>query len=383
MGRDAGSAGRARGREPRRLQGSATRGMAEDAFGIRVYLPRAGMPGAGVAGVRRLCDGLGGPGGQGEALRGGVDTRLHDSAQQVEERKEPQAAAQSRAADHHERTHTPERYTIMNSHVPEECGPGAVGVDVVDRRTSRLRRSDRRERFADRILTPAETVGVRSDPDPAARLWMHWAAKEAAFKCAIPGQHASPRPVFRPRGLEVALLDDEEGAVPGAPQGGRVFRVRQTGWSAAAAPSEDPALRAVVGWLGCTDAFVMAVAWTPEEVGAGAGGPVEAGYDVVTDRDPGWRGRLRPRFSAWEWKAVGSAASARARLGARALAARLLQEPEGELEVGALPGEAGRSPPALRLRGRPIGADVSLSHHGRFVAWAVRLREALRGPGGS
>jgi hypothetical protein len=82
---------------------------------------------------------------------------------------------------------------------------------------------------------------------------------------------------------------------------------------------------------------------------------------------------LAARFSDRERAAVRSLASARVRLEARARLAQILAVDERRLEIVCEVGAPGRSPPLVLLDGERTDADVSLSHHGRWVGWAVRV----------
>ena len=68
-----------------------------------------------------------------------------------------------------------------------------------------------------------------------------------------------------------------------------------------------------------------------------------------------------------------SRSSALVRLGARAALARALGVEESRLQVVCGAGPAGRVPPEVLLDGDAAPADVSLSHHGRWLAWGIRL----------
>ena len=61
------------------------------------------------------------------------------------------------------------------------------------------------------------------------------------------------------------------------------------------------------------------------------------------------------------------------RLGARAALSTALGVEEGRLEIVCAPGATGRRPPRVLLDGSPAAADVSLSHHGNWIAWAILL----------
>jgi hypothetical protein len=80
---------------------------------------------------------------------------------------------------------------------------------------------------------------------------------------------------------------------------------------------------------------------------------------------------LMASLSPKEADAVHSAPSAAVRLGARRALARALAVEERRLEIVCDPGATGRRPPRVLQDGRPACADVSLSHHGEWLAWSV------------
>ena len=80
------------------------------------------------------------------------------------------------------------------------------------------------------------------------------------------------------------------------------------------------------------------------------------------------------RMSPEERESAHSRASTLVRILARRDAARYLELPEGRLTIRCVPGPTGRRPPFIHLDGAPLAdADVSLSHHGRRLAWALDL----------
>jgi hypothetical protein len=97
------------------------------------------------------------------------------------------------------------------------------------------------------------------------------------------------------------------------------------------------------------------------------------GLAELGDREEGWRARYEPQFSAREWLCISHRASALARLSARRALASSLGLPEEELEIGCDPGAPGRRIPRTLLKGQDLGVDLTLSHHGRLLAWAFVL----------
>jgi phosphopantetheinyl transferase (holo-ACP synthase) len=234
-----------------------------------------------------------------------------------------------------------------------------VGIDVVDLDDPRAAGKGGDPRFAARVLAPRERAFVAAADDPDLALWSLWAAKEAAFK--VVSSMAGRAPVFRHAAFEVEAeaLPIDEGPLVAA-------RVAYEGASVS-----------VVLTLrhGC----VIGLGWGPE---GGLTVPSDVHWRAVglgplaNELDAEGRPLDELRldcFAPAEGRAVHSLPSALVRLGARRDAAFMPQRDESEVAVVCGEGPAGRMPPTLHLAGRPApGVAVSLSHHGRWAAWALR-----------
>jgi phosphopantetheinyl transferase (holo-ACP synthase) len=252
-----------------------------------------------------------------------------------------------------------------------------LGNDVVDLRHRACRERDRDDRLLDRILSPDERGWVEEGGDRElrlVRLWSLWAAKETAFK--VVSKLAGPPEVFRHRGFEARLeISDAEcsgvvrihGAVTGTEVPGQVM----------VQGSSDGEHVHLVGW--------------------GVGHPSPPALEVGLEGSWDLEGELedyRSHFSELEWEGVHSIHAAEARLRARerleAWLKRLERGTGGARPAAAGSGQGssrveiitsgerpGRTPPRVRVLGqeRP-DLDLSLSHHGRFVAWALLVPEA-------
>jgi phosphopantetheinyl transferase (holo-ACP synthase) len=191
----------------------------------------------------------------------------------------------------------------------------SLGNDVVDLANAETRLDGLHPRFAERVFTPAERRALQESGDRHVLHWALWAAKESAYKAL---RRADPRAIFAPRAFEVDLPAHP---VPGAVMAGRV---RHGGRSHAL----EVALRGEV---------LHAVAWDPA-------GPLTTTIRAAVagaGRDPGTDAR---------------------RLAARGIGAALGVDPGGVRIAG--------RPPVASRAGRPLDLVVSLSHHGRFVAFA-------------
>jgi phosphopantetheinyl transferase (holo-ACP synthase) len=187
-----------------------------------------------------------------------------------------------------------------------------LGNDVVDFAHRGTQPGAQNPRFDARVFCDRERALIASDPTQRVR-WVLWAAKEAAYKAAKKLDRAT---VWAPSRFEVTLDSREGGSVA---HGERRFALRV----------EERA------------DFVHALASDDASAACAARGVREI---------------------------AGGDASAEARAFAcGALAAQLGAE-ASELSVA----KRGRIP-VLCVRGEPARADLSLSHHGRFVAYACAL----------
>jgi phosphopantetheinyl transferase len=191
----------------------------------------------------------------------------------------------------------------------------------VDLRDRSVAAGPRHPRFDARVFAPAEHRALRESAAPNPLRWAFWAAKEAAYKVAKKLDGATVwSPLRFVVHLERGLERDLEGAVEHA---GREIPVR---------------------------------------VEADA----ERVHAIATDAREAFA-RIRARVA--ELPAPGADPSAAVRALARADLAPLLGTSPEALEIG----RRGRIP-VLCVAGSEAPLDLSLSHHGRFVAWACESR---------
>jgi 4'-phosphopantetheinyl transferase superfamily len=194
-----------------------------------------------------------------------------------------------------------------------------LGNDVIDLGARATAVAATHPRFDERVFSEAEfeALAATRNADAKRRLrWTLWAAKEAGYKAL---HRLDPSAVFSPRRFEVTLGASALGSIA---HGTWRFElvVRRTG----------DALHAVAQFA--QDATTRVVSDVAEQEHAG-------GNESVAVRH----------------------------LACRSLAPRLGLDP---LRIGF--GRARRMP-TLLVDGEPIGATLSLSHHGRFLAFACRL----------
>ena len=225
-----------------------------------------------------------------------------------------------------------------------------VGNDVVDLKETGNRGKSRDERFLDRVFTPEERSLLAGAACPDALLWALWAAKEAAYKAV---SRDDPGVCSIPRRYRVAL-DGENVCKPIDLAGfvgslaGRVLT-----------PRDEVALRVIV-----TDDYVHALT-------AGS----EAGLARImlrVDR----MGRPEDAVGVHRAEHAGDREdtgdpSAFVRGQLLLEIARRLCLPVDDLDIRK--DSEGPGAPRVFLRDRPLAAEISLSHDGRFTAFALCL----------
>ncbi len=187
-----------------------------------------------------------------------------------------------------------------------------VGNDVVDLADPELGSGARHPRFDLRVFAPVERRVIDGAGEPNRMRWILWAAKEAAYKLA---RKLDPETAFAPARFVVRLDETFAGTVGHA---GRELDVRV-----------------------CAEGSAV--------------------HAIATD-DPARRSRITSALEATDEPLQASAA-------VRALAIRTLARrlgiPAAELSIGSR-----ARIPFGEVRGSARRVDLSLSHHGRFVAVA-------------
>jgi len=199
-----------------------------------------------------------------------------------------------------------------------------IGNDVVDLRDPESDPASLHPRFDIRVFSASEREAIAASAEPARERWRFWAAKEAVYKLV---KKARPTTVFSPPDFAVAREGPGELRVRHEGQSHRVVLTENEGALHAVATRAGEAPRALVqGW---------------RRLDAGEIGP----------GDPDAPGR-----------------AARSLL-CECVAPRL-GVPVDELEVR----RHGRVP-QLWLRGARAPVDVSLSHHGAWLAFACEIED--------
>ena len=215
-----------------------------------------------------------------------------------------------------------------------------VGNDIVDLFDPDAQPRSFRPGFDERVFAAEERRAIGQDPNPLARRWAHWAAKEAAYKLA---RQIDETFVFSP-GRLVANYDapmpqrpDEEGPDEEFERRGRLVLSRAVGNS--------------------IRVLEIRSFETSERV-----------HVVAVPADTDWSGvDFAVERLAEE---LGEAAAV------RTLATREIGRLLGVVTERISIGRRGRIP-TVEVDGSRISLSISLSHHGRWIGVAMRRRMAL------
>ena len=210
-----------------------------------------------------------------------------------------------------------------------------VGNDIVDLRDPDSDEATHPRRFDERVFAGAELRLMRESPTASRLRWRLWAAKEAAYKAARKGD---PRVVFSPSRFQVENSSGDAGHVVHRREGAPPQRFDLRWWE--------------------TDDAIHAVAISAAELVPGCATALVHGFRRL---DPGASTERGSAVSAMR-PSVEVRDFARQQLGAA------LEVPIDALEIRS----SGRVP-LLWLRDRPAAADLSLSHHGDWIAFACRI----------
>ena len=264
-----------------------------------------------------------------------------------------------------------------------------VGNDIVDLRDPETRPGALHPRFDARVFTPAERERIGPDEQGHRMRWLMWAAKESAYKAA---KKLDPRTVFSPSRFEVELSAPSPkfggirppihplrlrcapcGVLPGTPQSRALPAGRLDGLGASSnfgdgAPRSEregivrfgDSIFSLLAEL--SDELVHVVAAPASEAMQTASGPADRSAFETGKRF--WLQFETARLSSRARDALVAGLEVR-QMAARALGS-LLEIPRQRIELI----RRGRVPRAL-FEGVRLPIDLSLSHHGRFGAYAL------------
>jgi len=222
-------------------------------------------------------------------------------------------------------------------------GP-CVGNDVVDLFDPETQRKTIHHRFDERVFTEKERSAIRASTCAHRARWAHWAAKESAYKVV---KKLDSQTVFSPIQFKVLLGPRGNGIVEYRDRQIRVTVKQSQRFVHAIATAPKTALPSkhlrVESNHGNSGGFAFSTGTEPRQVTvldrARAIRDIDSRPDVVS--------RLAGQFAT---ETVGS----------------LLRIPPKDIDI-----TSERRVPRAYYKGAALPIDISLSHHGRYVAFAM------------
>ncbi|KAA3617971.1 MAG: hypothetical protein DWQ05_07955 [Calditrichaeota bacterium] len=233
-----------------------------------------------------------------------------------------------------------------------------VGNDIVDLQSESASGKSSDLRFMRRVFTASERKSIENHKNPDKALWLHWASKEAAYKVVCKLQ--KPRPVFSHAQFVVDLKKSVElGLFSNIVHATVKFRAITLEVQFEAGPD-----------------FIHAIAYWPfgsglDEFEIHSGSRATSSADLSLWSDRGW---LESNFTEDELLSCVRSESALVRYFSKKSIADQIKYNESRIQIIRPQIPDNYQPPYLLVDGRRSEVDVSLSHHGRFVAWAYSTR---------
>ncbi len=191
-----------------------------------------------------------------------------------------------------------------------------IGNDVVDLRENETKMGCLHPRFIMRVFAPEERRRILASVDPRRALWMYWAAKEAGYKLL---KKVTPETAFAPAAFRIELAGEgrERSARGSVSHAGSRLHLQ----------------------VRCMESYIHAVASS----GRGEFLCNVASCRSICDCSAAVRADALKELRPWLGKG-------------------------DDLHI------SGSRPPRLMRGERPLAVDLSLSHHGGWLAWAAAHR---------
>ncbi len=207
-----------------------------------------------------------------------------------------------------------------------------AGNDIVDLTDPEVFNKHRDERFMSRVFTLREREMIEDSLEPNQMLWMVWACKEAAYKMI---RKAFPDAGFLHQLFQVTKIVFEKSCF-------RAFlHYKDNGIKMKIKSNQN---------------FIHAF------------GETERAYETKTPS--GDIANLKHFFNEDEWKSIHSPESAWVRYFAKMELAKELRTSIWDLAIVRGYENFKWDPPAVYWKNIRTGIDISLSHHGKWLAWA-------------
>lgn len=233
-----------------------------------------------------------------------------------------------------------------------------IGNDIVDLQSESAQGKSGDLRFMRRVFTASERKTIELSKTPERTLWQLWAAKEAAYKVICKMQ--KPRPVFAHAQFMVDLKESVElGLFSNIVHATVKFRATLIEVQYDDGPD-----------------YIHAIAYSPfgsglDEFEFHAGKRATSSADLSLLDDHDW---LQSNFTEDELLSCVRSESALVRYFTKKSIASRLNINEAKMQIIRPQIPDNYQPPYLLVSGRRSEVNISLSHHGRYVAWAFSAR---------
>jgi len=203
-----------------------------------------------------------------------------------------------------------------------------------------------------RVFEANERLRVEAASEVRLSQWSHWAAKEAGFKAVSKALQRPP--VFEHRHFVAHLSDDLAHGV-----------VHYAEWEMAIRIEHSETSIHALAWAGAHQA---------DAIGRTLSGRGE--IEVTPDSRNRVSSEAAALLTPSELATIQHDGSAWCRIHARRALANRLGRPESLIRILGDPESPGRAPARLLIEGETSPPDLTLSHHGHWVAWAFLLAQS-------
>lgn len=219
----------------------------------------------------------------------------------------------------------------------------AVGNDIVDLQEALLTNKSHDQRFLNRVFTASEQSIILNSEKPEITLWLLWAAKETAYK--LVSQLESP-PIFSHKKFIVSFLNSE-------------LNVSYETHNFELSYKTTKNYIHTYGSLGIAKQ-------NPEKT--------VVNVQKLDEMEEPNLASLNQKFTKEEQKSIQSIASARVRYDLKQHLAKQLKRPYETIEIIRKTIQGKSQPPYVLINQKKSLTSISLSHHGRYYAWAFTIR---------
>ncbi|HKY69522.1 MAG TPA: 4'-phosphopantetheinyl transferase superfamily protein [Gammaproteobacteria bacterium] len=239
-----------------------------------------------------------------------------------------------------------------------------VGNDIVDLVEALVSCKTQDERFLNRVFTPEEKKIIANAPSPEHMLWAIWAAKETAYKIV---SKIIGTPIFSHKAFIVSLTPSVS-SPKGVPYDVQELRLSVN--------YDEFSIPIVIAW---DNEKLVATAVYPEGLLSAA---IFGARKIEKNELEFWENpkNLDKYFTQEEREGIWHEYSAAVRHDVKKKISELINEDILNIEIIRETKEKKMQPPLVRIKKHLSRIDVSLSHHGQWIAWGVSNKDVCDYP---